>query len=151
MKGRRLSNGRKEGWLDFKVVAVLLLLAGCSGGSWDDDPQNWQRAFNQKQPSEVKVTHSRYWRSPHFTYEAEYFFEFTAPTEFLEDWLTSAHLTATEPTKENTPPYFKKPGWFTPKPSNEYDMWMPTNSPYSKFRLYREKTTGTLYVTDCST
>jgi hypothetical protein len=134
------------------IAVALLTLTGCSSGSWDDDRKNWSRAFGgQKRPPEVKIIHSRYWKSPHFTYEAEYFFEFTAPAKFLEDWIASQKLILTVPTKQNTPPYFNKPDWFTPKPVDDYDMWMPSDSPHDKFRIYRDKKTGTLYVTDCST
>ena len=134
------------------IAVVLLTFTACSSGSWDDDPKNWSRAFGgQKRPPGVKIIHSRYWKSPHFTYEAEYFFEFTAPAKFLEDWIASQKLILTVPTKQNTPPYFEKPDWFTPKPVGEYDMWMPSDSPHDKFRIYRDKKTGTLYVTDCST
>ena len=31
-------------------------------GNWEDDPKNWYRAFNEEQPREVKVVHSKYWR-----------------------------------------------------------------------------------------
>ena len=126
----------------------------CSGdsGSWDDDSKNWSRAFSgQTLPPDVKVLHSRYWKSPHFTYEAEYFFEFTAPHKFIDDWISHEKLVLTLPTKENTPPYFHKPDWFTPRTLDEYEMWQPANAPNDKFRLYRDRSTGTLFVTDCST
>lgn len=112
---------------------------------------NWSRAFDgQRQPPSVKVLHSRFWKSPHFTYEAEYFFELTAPAQFLTDWITFQKLVPTQPTQENVPPYFKKPEWFTPKSLGNYEMWLPSGGP-CKFRIYRERATGTLYVTDCST
>lgn len=136
------------------IVVSSVHMVSCSGGSgsWDDDANNWSRAFDGRQlPPEVKVAHSRYWKSPHFTYEAEYFFEFTAPQEFLDAWIAGQHLVPTQPTEENTPPYFEKPDWFTPKAIGDYEMWLPKDDPHCKFRIYRDRSTGTLFVTDCST
>ena len=50
-------------------------------GTWEDDPKNWYRAFNEEQPAEVKVVHSKYWRSDHFTLEFTYYFEVQATPE----------------------------------------------------------------------
>jgi len=136
------------------IVTGSFHMASCSGGSgsWDDDVKNWSRAFDgRQQPPDVKVTHSRYWKSPHFTYEAEYFFEFTAPKEFLDAWIAGQNLVPRQPTKENTPQYFEKPDWFTPRALGDYEMWLPEDDPHDKFRIYRDRTTGTLFVTDCST
>lgn len=136
------------------IVVCGIHLVSCNGesGSWDDDAKNWSRAFGgQQQDPGVKVAHSRYWKSAHFTCEAEYFFEFTAPQEFLDAWIVAQKLLPTRATKENAPPYFSKPDWFTPKALGDYEMWLPGNEPYSKFRIYRDRSTGTLFATDCST
>jgi hypothetical protein len=51
-----------------KVLLVMLmacLLSGCSAsGTWKDDPKNWARYFKERQPSDIIVRHSYYWRSP---------------------------------------------------------------------------------------
>jgi hypothetical protein len=74
-------------------TAVLLLLAlfsvNCGyvmAGKWEDDPANWKRAFHFTKPPEVTVVHSLYWRSPHWSYEAGYFFE-VAPNAGVEKQL----------------------------------------------------------------
>ena len=104
-------------------ILWALLLVGC-GGKWDDDKKNWSRAFNgQTPPSDVKVIHSRYWRSPHFTYEAYYYFELTASQGFLEGWLKG--LVKVAPSKDNIGPLPDKPAWFLPKSIESYDMWKP--------------------------
>src|SRR5882757_5268739 len=56
-------------------------------GTWEDDPKNWYRAFNEAQPSDVKVVHSKYWRSNHFTYEFVYYFEVEATPAWREAFL----------------------------------------------------------------
>ena len=65
-------------------LALTLLVSLCVGchrsGTWNDNPKNWERAFGQKPPKDLKIVHSQYWRSPHFTLEFEYFFEF-APSD----------------------------------------------------------------------
>lgn len=136
------------------VVVVSALFCSCRGGagSWDDDSNNWGRAFGgQTKSPDVAVTHSRYWKSPHFTYEAEYFFQLTCPQKFLDAWIDHVDMTRTSATEANTPRYFNRPSWFTPGPLQDYEMWMPASEPYSKFRIYRQRSSGTVFVTDCST
>jgi hypothetical protein len=140
-----------------KVMMLLIsciVISSCSGrsGSWDDDPLNWGRAFGgQQKPSDITVAHSHYWRSPHFTYEAEYFFEFTAPKEFIDRWISEQNLVLTPFTEPNTPDYYNKPAWFTPKSSADYDMWQADDNTSGSFRIFRDRATGTFFVTDCST
>ena len=59
-------------------LPVAIVIAGCGyfmAGTWEDDPGNWGRAFESTKPPDVAVVHSKYWRSAHWTYEFEYFFE----------------------------------------------------------------------------
>lgn len=64
-------------FLGFSFFATLV--SGCHrSGVWQDDPANWRRAFGTGQPSDAVVVHSFYWRSPHWTFEFEYFFHIRA-------------------------------------------------------------------------
>jgi hypothetical protein len=68
-------------WRNLGLAACLVLAAGCGylkSGTWEDDPANWKRAFKSSKPDDVVVTHSRYWRAPHWSYEAGYVFEIAA-------------------------------------------------------------------------
>ena len=56
-------------------------------GTWEDDPKNWYRAFNEEQPSDLKIVHSKYWRSNHFTYEFVYYFEVEATPAWRDAFL----------------------------------------------------------------
>jgi hypothetical protein len=134
------------------LLCCLLALSSCGeSGTWDDDPQNWTRAFGQPPSSDVKVSHSRYWLSSHFTHESEYFFELSAPDSFIEAWISGQKLKTRTPVRELQPPYFSKPVWFTPKSLSDYEMWMPSDEPLSKFRIFRDRASKLIYVTDCST
>jgi len=50
------------------LFALLVILAGC-GATWVDDAGNFKRVFGFSQPGDVKVIHSYYWKSPHWTVE----------------------------------------------------------------------------------
>jgi hypothetical protein len=96
-------------------------------GTWDDDPQNWYRAFKVAQPGDVKIVHSRYWRSNHFTEEFIYYFEVEATAEWRDAFLKNHGLTKvpssvargfrTNTDSESTPE------WFAPEPVALYDVW----------------------------
>jgi hypothetical protein len=138
----------------FKRVAVLIFcscyLSGChKSGVWNESPENWERAFNgQSKPRDVTIYHSYYWRSPHFTYEAGYFFELSAPEKFLQDWIQYQRLVSMIPSSETFGPYPAQPTWFTPKPMDNYDMWVATNSPNTNFRLFQDRASKRIFVSE---
>ena len=96
-------------------------------GTWEDDPQNWHRAFSEHQPAQVKVIHSKYWRSDHFTVEFIYYFEVEATQEWRDAFLKKRGLTQVAPSVARS---FRAnmhsddtPGWFAPDPVELYDVW----------------------------
>lgn len=138
-------------------IALLLaavVAAGCGyvrSGSWDDVPENWQRAFQSTKPENVVVVHSRYWRAPHFTYEAGYLFEIQ-PNAVLREQLFSRNrlrrLPDAEVAKESRPCFAECPPWFAPKPLDQYEIWAYTDDPHSSFRVLIDKTTGHMFLSD---
>ena len=129
------------------LILCAMLLVSCGGGTWEDNAGNWSRAFNgQALPENVVVTHSKYVRSPHFTYEADYYFELKAPQTFLDAWLVGC--VAESPSNLNLGSIRGRPSWFLPKPLENYDMWIVEAKPYSNFRLFRDKETGVIFAKD---
>ena len=69
------------------LLSFLLLTAACgyfSSGTWEDDPKNWKRAWGSSKPDEVVMPHSWYWRSPHWSREEAYGFQFRWHNELFE-------------------------------------------------------------------
>jgi hypothetical protein len=96
-------------------------------GTWEDDPQNWHRAFNEQQPAQVKVIHSKYCRSDHFTVEFIYYFEIEATQEWKDAFLKKRGLAQVTPSVARS---FRTnmhsegdPSWFAPDPVGLYDVW----------------------------
>lgn len=96
-------------------------------GSWEDDPQNWYRAFGEPQPPDVKVVHSKFWRSDHFTAEFIYYFEIEAPPEWKAAYFKKRGLTVVPPSSARD---FRTsvhsddtPVWFAPGPVDIYEVW----------------------------
>src|SRR5690348_16867717 len=59
------------------AMGLSLFCSACGyfkAGRWDDDSQNWHRAFGGPVPNGWSILHSRYWRNPHWSYEAGYYF-----------------------------------------------------------------------------
>ena len=96
-------------------------------GTWEDDPKNWYRAFNEEQPVQVKVVHSKYWRSNHFTYECDYYFEVQATPEWRDAFLRKRGLELVSPSSArsfHTNNHFPDtPNWFAPDPVDIYEVW----------------------------
>ena len=112
------------------------------------------RVFGADQPSDVKVVHSWYWRSPHFTYEFEYFFELS-PNEALRKHIVgSGNILKIDPSvstdRDRAVRFFNsKPTWFLPKPIESYDIW-GAKAAQENFRIFIDRSTGELFLTDYS-
>ena len=96
-------------------------------GTWEDDSQNWYRAFHEQVPAKLKVVHSKYWRSNHFTYEFMYWFEIEATPEWKDEFLKKHDLKQVSPSlarsfRTNTHSD-DTPTWFAPDPVELYDVW----------------------------
>jgi len=132
---------------------VLSLASACHrSGIWVDDAKNWKRAFGQSQPRDIEIVRSWYWRSPHFTHEFEYFFALAPNDAFRKQAEESGNLIHfTEPTKEERQEvqrfFHEKPAWFIPKPLETYEIWK-SKEPHANFRLFIDRQTGELFLTD---
>ena len=112
---------------NFRAFLALQIEGIRHAGTWEDDPGNWYRAFQEQQPAQVKVVHSKYWRSDHFTVEFIYYFEVEATPEWRDEFLKKRGLTHVAPSVARS---FRSnmqsddtPGWFAPDPVKLYDVW----------------------------
>jgi hypothetical protein len=134
-------------------MLAIGLFAACGyikSGSWDDDAGNWKRAFGSAPPADAVVIHSHYSRSPHFTYEFEYFFEIQSHPAFRTELFTRNKLikaprsTVTEAKEAlgHAPP------WFCPKADERYDAWVYEGIPSGQFKVLIDRDTGNIFLTD---
>ena len=132
----------------FTVLAFALLLAGC-GGTYVDDKHNFERAFGAKCPADLRVAHSIYIQTPHFTEEHMYYFDLVPMTNsVIPQWLTNAPgIVHTTRGLEEIPwqyaPRNDHPKWFAPESSTNYDVWYHTNESYV---VLRSKRGGEIFV-----
>ena len=113
------------------TTAVLgALVSACgyvSSGIWENDPDNWERAFGSKPFDHAKTVHSLYWRSPHFTYEAAYWFEFEPSADFEREIFAPNELVRLEsvsPRVRLADFHGKSLKWFAPKRGKDaYEIW----------------------------
>lgn len=142
------------------LAGLLLLCAGCHrSGTWTDDPKNWKRAFggDEKPPEGIKVVHSSYWRSPHFTREDEFFFQLEMTKEKLKQTQEGGTMVLVpSPSEEDKMglefPGHEKPAWFIPKPLEQYEIWKgdPAKDKFSNFWMLIDRETQAVFMTDYS-
>ncbi|HEV8113280.1 MAG TPA: hypothetical protein VGR31_10945 [Planctomycetota bacterium] len=131
-----------------------VLLPGCGflkAGTWEDDPKNWQRAFDAPLPPDVVVVHSKYWRSPHWTHECAYSFEVEATgavREHLFDWANLARASPKDVAEWKADLGPESPAWFCPKPLASYEAWTFAQEPKGHFKLLVDPETGHLFLND---
>lgn len=120
-----------------------------NAGTWEDDPKNWYRAFHEEQPSEVKVVHSKYWRSDHFTVEFIYYFEVEAAPEWRDKFLAKHNLkrvsSETARSFRTNNSGYETPDWFAPDPVGRYDVW---DRPEYFGSVWIDKTNGHIFFYD---
>lgn len=137
----------------FVAVVLALVPAACGyfmAGSWDDDPRNWKRAFNSTKPAAVVVVHSKYWRSPHWTYEFRYFFELVPTAELKQQLFTKNDLRQVtgEDAAVARQRAYAAPAWFVPKALGDYDVWIGENTGGGHFTVFIDRSTSHLFLTD---
>lgn len=139
---------RSENRLWFLPFAVGLtcVLAGC-GGTWVEDAGNFERVLGFSKPPDVRVVHSYYWKSPHWSTEYRYFIALQASSKFSVGLTSEELMTAVAPDmavldKCGT----DRPQWFLPKPLSAYAVWIPKAS--GGYRVFRDKADGILFVCD---
>jgi hypothetical protein len=134
------------------ILAVLVTVSavGChESGIWQDDAGNWKRIFREKKPATIKVIHSWFSRSPHFTYEFEYFLQVETNVDFQKRLLSKNPLKQVKPVTDlhHVAVWSQnRPNWFAPKPIVEYDVWKYSDDPASNFRLLIDRKTGDLFL-----
>jgi hypothetical protein len=133
---------------------VALLSAGCGyfmSRTWEDDPKNWSRAFHSVKPPEVTVVHSKYWRSRHWSYEFQYFFEI-APNAELKDQLFTANklreVTGNEAVEARARVFGDAPSWFAPGSVADYEVWVFADEPGRNFKVLIDKVSGHIFMND---
>jgi hypothetical protein len=141
-----------------KRIANLILLSalslhhvGCgyfSSGKWEDDPQNWKRAWGYSKPSEIVMIHSWYWRSPHWTREEAYFFQFKWHKELFQQLVdrNGMHLSKDGSGKkiQESSFCFDKPAWFIPRLESAYEIWEGSNC-----LLFKDKSANEIFLYAC--
>ncbi len=133
------------------ILFVCLVANGLAkAGHWDDDPKNWERAFGVPVPKDVRVIHSSYMRTPHFTREEEFSFQFKAPPGYVAGWVTHDKMQESGPADEVQIQELKarRPKWFLPKPPSAYQGWSFPAESHSNFHLFMDRETGDVFYTD---
>jgi hypothetical protein len=120
-------------------------------GTWDDDPKNWGRTFQSTKPPQVTVVHSKYWRSPHWSYEFQYFFEIAPNAELKEQLFTAnrlRQLTGAEAVEARGRVFGDAPSWFAPKSVESYETWVFADGPERNFKVLIDKVSGHIFMND---
>jgi hypothetical protein len=135
----------------FTIFAAVLLVGCHESGTWKDDARNWKRIFRAAKPDDITVVHSWFWRSPHFTYEYEYYIQIQKHPHLQQRLLTMnpmKHLTLEKELQETAVWSQHRPVWFVPKAIAQYEVWVYSNAPNSNFRLLIDRETGDLFLSD---
>lgn len=133
-------------------LLVALVIAGCgSSGEWSDDPENVERAWGLTLPSGVTLEHSLYCRSPHFTLEESYHFQFSPSPELRQAFIDANVFVLQDASLfDRTGTCRETPAWFLPKPLLSYEAWSkPDDFTNPEAWVFVDRETGTWFVYSC--
>lgn len=141
-------------WAGMRVAAFLTCLVGMvscgyvKAGRWEDDRENWDRAFGRVVPAGWRVVHSEYWRNAHFTYEGGYYFQIRVPSAERRLLMHSDLIRLKPEQVEMEGACSPRPSWFAPKGAEAYETW---GSPQGtgNYQLFIEPTGPDVFVMDC--
>jgi hypothetical protein len=134
------------------VVGLLLVSGIFWSGTWEDDKKNWKRAFQQEQPKGIAVIHSWYCRTPHFTFESQYFFELRLSDAMRAAFTDPGHVLEVSPNdytslRELELALDQKPSWFAPKATEDYEIFQG-KEPDDSYFLLLDRAGERVFITD---
>lgn len=139
---------------DCRSFVVMQVDSMLHAVTWEDDPKNWYRAFHENPPPGVKVVHSKYWRSNHFTYEYAYHFEVQATPEWKDTFLKSRGVERVASSRIPIVPATTRTNaipWFRPGPIENYEIWdIPGHPGLTHYSIWIDKATGHIFFCDIS-
>lgn len=102
----------------------------------------------------MQILHSHYWRSPHFTFEYEYFLLIAPNVSFQAELTKSGKLLDggsynQEQEAEATVFFGKKADWFLPKPLKNYHI-LDREGGFENFKGFIDRETAEIFLTDFS-
>lgn len=128
---------------------LLLLVASCgygASGTWNDEDENWERAFGAELPDGVELVHSHFWRGAHFTHEAVYYFELAPNAEFERELTRSGEYELHFSWSDSEP---VAPSWFSPAVAvDDFEIWVPVGAEFDGSRVYIERETRRIFLHD---
>lgn len=104
-----------------------------------------------RHPLPFNVVHSKYWRSAHWSYECQYFFQIRGDPEFRREFFvrnTLEQLSASSAAEAMRDPFQHQPAWFCPKHPQHCDVWVYRDPPAGNFKVIIDRETGDLFLTD---
>jgi hypothetical protein len=142
---------KKSAYIVFLLLGGLFLVGCHESGTWKDDSKNWKRIFRTSKPTDVAIVHSQFYRSPHWTYEFEYFLQIEKNEGFqktLFEFNKLKQLSTEAELHDVTNFVEEKPAWFLPKPMSKYEVWVYAEEPVQHFRIFIDRQNGDLFLTD---
>ena len=130
------------------LMIISSSLSSCgyfNSGTWEDDPETWNKVFGEEVPSEVEIIHSRFWKSAHWSYEFEVFFEIKTNHSFFKKYfINNADVKKVKKLQFQDYYFQEKPIWFLPKTIENYVIWTNENE---NLKIYVDKKTYHIFYT----
>jgi hypothetical protein len=110
------------------------------------------RAFGESKPDGIEVVRSRYMSTAHWSHEYEFFFHVrpseVATRRFAQPPEMKRYTSENELFLPVDSFFEAKPDWFLPRELEVYDIWIRDREPRGNLRVFQDRDTGDLYITE---
>lgn len=125
-------------------VFVIVLFFSCGAGTFKNDSKNWKRIFNESVPKEINLINSRFWKSPHWSYEYEAYLKFETSKRFMYDYFIKKYDLRRFKEGDELTFFEEKPEWFNTENIKDYNIWIHPDE-FNHIKLLKHKKTGVIY------
>ncbi|WP_460218005.1 hypothetical protein [Psychroserpens sp. MEBiC05023] len=128
----------------FLIYIVAMTSLSCGSGTFENDPDTWNKVFGEDPPKEIKIIDSRFWKSAHWSYEFELHVKFETSESFLNSYFIEHYkFEITKDPKLDLNFDDEKPEWFVPKSNENYDIY---ESSINNMVLFKEHNSNIIYL-----
>ena len=127
------------------IILTSFIAISCgyvNSGTWVDDPDNWERAYNEPKPDNIEIIKSEFTRYPHFTYEFDFYVQIKPNVEVIRGFLGTRNLKQIEYSDIVTAG--QTPNWFVPGEQSDYEIYRSQNN-FDNLELFINHQTGEIF------
>lgn len=124
------------------LFITSIFLYNCGSGTFENDPESWNKIFGEDIPKEIEVLNSKFWKSTHWTFEFEFYCKLKADKKFIKEYFIDNYNLKKKEVFSSLN-MVEIPSWFSIENFDDYEVWTGNNF---NMKLYIHKNNNIIYL-----